>query len=55
MVGHMKKRKAKKCWQCKKYTIIVYKNEFGSYSETCTNKCGPELLGKQLNLMFKQI
>ena len=43
-----KKPKKKKCWQCKQYTVTVYKNEFGIYSETCTNKCGPALLGKQL-------
>ena len=43
-----KKPKKKKCWQCKKYTVTVYKNEFGGYSETCSNKCGPALLGKQL-------
>ena len=40
----------KKCWQCKKYTVTIYKNGFGGYSETCSNKCGPELLGKQLQL-----
>ena len=44
----VKKEKKKKCWQCKKYTVTVYKNEFGGYSETCSNKCGPALLGKQL-------
>jgi hypothetical protein len=44
----MTKEKKKKCWQCKKYTITIYKNEFGGYSETCSNKCGPALLGKQL-------
>ena len=43
-----KEPKKKKCWQCKKYTVTVYKNEFGGYSETCSNKCGPALLGKQL-------
>ena len=24
----------KKCWQCKKYTVTIYKNGFGGYSET---------------------
>ena len=42
------KKKLKKCWQCKKYTVSTYKNEFGGYSETCSNKCGPKLLGKML-------
>ena len=23
------KRKKKKCWQCKEYTVTIYKNEFG--------------------------
>ena len=44
------KRKLTKCWQCKKYTVSTYKNEFGGYSETCSNKCGPKLLGKMLQL-----
>ena len=47
------KRKKKKCWRCKEYTVTIYKNEFGGYSEACSNKCGPELLGKQLNLMVR--
>ena len=48
MTKEKTKEKKKKCWQCKKYTVTVYKNEFGGYSETCSNKCGPALLGKQL-------
>ena len=49
------KNKKKKCWQCRKYTVTIYKNEFGGYSETCSNKCGPALLGKQLISMFKGV
>ena len=52
---YKEKTKKKKCWQCKKYTVSIYKNEFGGYSETCSNKCGPALLGKKLNLMFKGV
>jgi len=46
------KRKKKKCWQCKEYTVSIYKYEGVKY-EACSNKCGPELLGKQLNLMVR--
>ena len=53
--GNMKKKKKKKCWQCKKYTVTIYKNEFGGYSETCSNKCGPALLGKQLISIFQGV
>jgi len=42
------KRSNKKCWQCKQHTVWIYKNAFGGYSESCSNKCGPALLGKQL-------
>jgi len=43
-----KRKKLTKCWQCKQYTVSTYKNEFGGYSESCFNKCGPKLLGKML-------
>ena len=43
------KKKLTKCWQCKEYTVTTYKNEFGGYSESCSNKCGPKGLGRMLN------
>ena len=46
--NQLQRIKLDKCWQCKKYTVSVYKNKFGGYSERCSNKCGPELLGKML-------
>ena len=42
-------KKRTKCWQCKQYTISTYKNEFGGYSESCSNNCGPRGLFKMLN------
>ena len=44
-----KRKKLVKCWQCKQYTVSTYKNEFGGYSESCSNNCGPRGLFKMLN------
>ena len=48
MKKEKRKKSNKKCWQCKRTIWIYSKDAFGDYSERCSKKCGPELLGKQL-------
>jgi len=43
--GHKGKVLRKKCWQCRKTSVIEYTTKFG-VSESCLNNCGPEALGR---------
>lgn len=40
---------ARRCWQCRKHSVVRYESRFGP-TEDCLNNCGPEELGRLLSL-----